>query len=199
MYFLVFRIKDSITFITRNSVYYIKEQSHGFNLSYVVDPCTHHYDLSDCPAFNPARVGQALVRLSRRRRTQFLLITHRAAVRAHVYYRRRNRLLHQPHQQHLLLHKERTQSRYRTSAMRVLCCSLFACCSGVLGFYIYNITLRFILSTQHALLSSFIQTFNVEFSTFSKNCQIRFVRRSLLVFSNCASLTIRPSLFILTL
>lgn len=87
---------------------------------HAVDACVHHVLSLWLLWLYPHRLGQALIRLSRRRRTQFLLIRHRAAVRAHIHHRRRHWLLRQSHQQHLLLHKERTQSRYRISSM---CCS----------------------------------------------------------------------------
>lgn len=57
------------------------------------------------------RLGQALIWLPRWRRALLLLVWHRATLRTHVYNRRRDWLLREPHQQHLLLHKERPQPR----------------------------------------------------------------------------------------
>lgn len=53
-----------------------------------------------------SRLGQTLVWLPRRRRPLLLLLWHRATVRTHVYNGRCDWLLRQPHQQHVLLHKE---------------------------------------------------------------------------------------------
>jgi len=87
-----------------------------YRVFFLFSPTIHHLlrfsHLSDCDTFTSLRLGQALVRLPRRRRALLLLVRHRAALRTHVHDRRRHRLLREPHQQHLLLHKERPQPRW---------------------------------------------------------------------------------------